>query len=115
MTVREQSIFLRGIAVGMKASTEFETDLPANTSSIVAKSAIKKRKSFGKKNSWTELEDGILRNHIHLKNREIMELLPNRSESAIVSRKVILGLKMPRLEVKKEEYPDGIAKLGQEL
>lgn len=121
---REQSIFMRGIAVGMRAVQEWETDLeqetitPNNKVKVTGKNIkkiIKKaKKALGKKRIvWTPAEDKILKqNPNHPMDTLIIALGNRRSATAIAQRRQKLGIKQT---LTKKRYPKGIARLNQKM
>lgn len=111
MTSREQEIFLRGIAVGMRAAAEFETGLEKreNVEKRVSVPRVKKVRSKGKRTPWTEAEKDIMRNSPDLSVKELAELIPNHKMNSISAMRYSMGLKRE----KKEEVDNGLAKLNQ--
>ena len=112
MTVREQEIFMRGIAVGMRACQEFETGLPQE--SVKAKEqagkVVKTRKPKGKRMPWTEEEKKTIVDNPTFSAKELHELIPNHNANSIHAMRSIMGLKKEKVE----EVDNGLAKLGQQ-
>jgi hypothetical protein len=133
MNKREQEIFLRGIALGLKASEDFEAEFPSGfmgslygmpvyaqenikvNNKNVKKTISKVRKILGKfpKRAWTEDEDNYILENMDGSMKSLARKLKGRSESAIAQRKMKLVIKNPK--AKKTNGYKGLAKLNQNL
>lgn len=119
MTPREKEIFLRGFEVGLRVAEEFETGLPKadQDRSPVFKGKRVRRGSKGRE--WSEEEDSRLMS-MHtdgMTSKEISKSLTGRTVAAINYRLYYKFKVSPNSSFKKkeQEYPSGIARLGQKL
>lgn len=113
MNERERSIFLRGIAVGMKAVEEFETDLIPAEKYIPFKDK-RTTKLKDKMVRWTKDGDMLLSELYTggVPMKEIKKHFPTRTIPSLNYRAATkLKLKRPK---KSDEY-DGLAKLNQKI
>lgn len=111
MNQRERAIFLRGVAMGMKASEEFDAILPQSDEKKVkeVKKVIKSSKKKQTKIRYTEKEIELLKDS-SLRNKDVAKLT-GRTYGSISMKRTAMGVKfVPN----KEEDVSNIAKLNQD-
>jgi hypothetical protein len=129
MNEREQEIFIKGIAVGIKAGQEIENYLQEDIRQerrIKKEKRIytpkKRRKFIGQLVGWTNEEDDFIRKNRDKTVKELHELMPNRTISALTTRRAKIGAN----RIFKEKNNDGksieemmeeenLANLGQKI
>lgn len=111
MNKREQEIFLRGVAIGMKAVEEFEIGLTQSQENIKERVNNKVgRKKASKLKKWTEADDDVIFNTMNMSCTQVQKnYLKDRTALSIQARRTALGLK----KQKKVETVSNIAKLNQ--
>lgn len=101
MNEREKSIFLEGFEAGLKFAEKFNSQTEAGVKKPANILFDKMKKSRrGKRKSWTENDDNIIRENADKKVKEYIHLLPSRTIASISWRRTMLGIKRKKEEVK---------------